>query len=108
MSESGTYTVLKELFADAGYRGSQFQMALVRILLYLGTEIVRGSDRVKGFAVLPKRWIVERTIACSTGAEGLPRIGRTSVATTGFLASRLNPPHAPKDLQSRLMFGDRL
>ena len=28
----------------------------------LVTEIVRRSDRAKGFVVLPKRWIVERTI----------------------------------------------
>ena len=26
-------------------------------------EIVKRSDAVKGFAVLPKRWIVERTIS---------------------------------------------
>ncbi|MGH7088299.1 MAG: transposase, partial [Stellaceae bacterium] len=28
----------------------------------LETEIVKRSDRLKGFVVLPRRWIVERTI----------------------------------------------
>jgi transposase len=26
-------------------------------------EIVKRSDQVKGFVVLPKRWVVERTLA---------------------------------------------
>ena len=59
----GMYPFLKKLFADAGYQGPHFQKALARILPHLETEIVRRSDQVKGFAVLPKRWIIERTIA---------------------------------------------
>src|ERR1022692_1678628 len=30
---------------------------------HLDVEIVKRSDQVSGFVVLPKRWIVERTIA---------------------------------------------
>ena len=30
---------------------------------YLQTQIVKRSDQAKGFVVLPKRWIVERTLA---------------------------------------------
>ena len=30
---------------------------------WLETEIVKRSDRVKGFVVQPRRWVVERTIA---------------------------------------------
>ena len=54
---------LQTLFADAGYQGRKFQRALTKILPHLEPQIVRRSDRLKGFAVLPKRWIVERTIA---------------------------------------------
>jgi hypothetical protein len=32
-------------------------------LPYLRTQIVKRSDQAKGFVVLPKRWIVERTLA---------------------------------------------
>jgi len=41
--------------------------------------------------VLPKRWIVERTIAGSIAAEGSPRIGRISTERRSVLAPRLNP-----------------
>jgi len=59
----GLFPFLKKLFADGGYQGPQFQKALARILPELQSEIVKRSDQVKGFAVLPKRWIVERTFA---------------------------------------------
>jgi transposase len=39
-----------------------FHDGLAIIMPNLVTEIVRRSDRAKGFVVLPKRWIVERTI----------------------------------------------
>jgi hypothetical protein len=51
----GMYPFLKKLFADAGYQGPQFQKALAKILPHLEPEIVKRSDQVKGFAVLPKR-----------------------------------------------------
>ena len=57
------YPFLQTLFADAGYQGRKFQRALANILPHLEPQIVKRSDQVKGFAVLPKRWIVERTIA---------------------------------------------
>ena len=59
----GTYPFLQKLFADAAYQGPQFHNALAKILPHLDAEIVKRSDQVKGFTVLPKRWIVERTIA---------------------------------------------
>ena len=40
-----------------------FQAALKRVLRNVDVEIVKRSDIAKGFVVLPKRWIVERTIA---------------------------------------------
>jgi putative transposase len=59
----GMFPFLKKLFADAAYEGPIFHTALAKILPYLETEIVKRSDQIKGFVVLPKRWIVERTIA---------------------------------------------
>src|SRR3954451_2113791 len=59
----GMYPFLKKLFADGGYQGAEFQKALAKILPYLETEIVKRSDHAKGFVVLPRRWVVERTIA---------------------------------------------
>src|SRR5277367_6401660 len=59
----GLFPFLRKLFADGGYQGPQFQKALARILPQLTTVIVKRSDRAKGFEILPKRWIVERTFA---------------------------------------------
>jgi putative transposase len=58
----GMFPFLKKLFADSAYEGPIFHRALAKILPYLETEIVKRSDQIKGFVVLPKRWIVERTI----------------------------------------------
>lgn len=53
---------LRHIFADAAYAGGKLQQALAK----LGTwtfEIIRRSDTAKGFEPLPRRWVVERTIA---------------------------------------------
>ena len=59
----GMFPFLKTLFADSGYQGPKFAKALSKVLPHLDIEIVKRSDQVSGFVVLPKRWIVERTIA---------------------------------------------
>jgi putative transposase len=58
----GQFPFLKKLFADSAYAGPAFHDGLAAIMPAMVTEIVRRSDRAKGFVVLPKRWIVERTI----------------------------------------------
>jgi transposase len=59
----GLYPFLMKLYADAGYQGPQFQSALRGVLARVEVEIVKRSDHAKGFVVLPRRWIVERTFA---------------------------------------------
>lgn len=59
----GLYPFLRKLFADAGYQGPQFGTAVAQVLPDLSIEIVKRSDQAKGFAVLPRRWVVERTLA---------------------------------------------
>ena len=49
--------------STSAYQGPIFADGLAKILPYLKTEIVKRSDRASGFVRLPKRWIVERTIA---------------------------------------------
>jgi transposase len=58
----GLHPFLLKLYADGGYQGPQFKAALQRVLGQLNLEIVKRSDTAKTFTVLPKRWIVERTI----------------------------------------------
>ncbi len=59
----GLYPFLLKLYADGGYQGREFRHALKKILARVNAEIVKRSDRAKGFAVLPRRWVVERTFA---------------------------------------------
>ena len=59
----GMFPFLVKLFADAGYQGPKFRQAIKAIMPQLTVEIVKRSDQVKGFKVVPKRWVVERTFA---------------------------------------------
>ena len=57
-----TFPWLRHVFADGGYAGDKLRGALE----HLGDwtiEIVKRSDAVKGFVLLPRRWVVERTFA---------------------------------------------
>jgi transposase len=58
----GLFPFLLKLYADGGYQGPKFQQALRRVCRRINVEIVKRSD-VGKFVVLPKRWVVERTIA---------------------------------------------
>jgi putative transposase len=50
------------IWADGGYAGKLIQwVSALRPGSPLKLEIVKRSDKVKGFYVLPRRWVVERT-----------------------------------------------
>jgi len=53
---------LRHLFADGGYGGEKLRAAL-RGQGQWTLEIVKRSDTARGFKVLPRRWVVERTFA---------------------------------------------
>jgi transposase len=55
------------------------KMALQTILKRVSVEIVKRSDQAQRFILLPKRWIIERTLAWPGDAEGLPRTGNVSI-----------------------------
>ena len=59
----GRFPFLKKLFADSAYQETIFATAIGAILPSLHIEIVKRSVRAKRFVILPKRWIVERSIA---------------------------------------------
>lgn len=52
---------LKLIWADGGYAGQLIDWVQQSCGWVL--EIVKRSDDVKGFKLLPKRWIVERTLS---------------------------------------------
>jgi transposase len=53
---------LRHVFADGGYAGKQLRGRLQPIGQWT-IEIVKRSDKAKGFEVVPRRWVVERTFA---------------------------------------------
>lgn len=53
---------LRHIFADGGYAGDKLRQAL-RGHGDWTLEIIKRSDKAKGFEVLPRRWVVERTFA---------------------------------------------
>lgn len=57
----GMFPFLLKLYADGGYQGPLFQAGLKQVCRKINLEIVKRSDQ-SCFVVLPKRWIVERTI----------------------------------------------
>ena len=52
---------LRHIFADGGYGGPKLKGALQKIGKFK-LEIVKRSDKAKGFVLLPRRWVVERTL----------------------------------------------
>ena len=53
----GLFPFLLKLYADGGYQGPEFRKAIGSIMAQIDVEIVKRSDRAKGFVVLPKRWM---------------------------------------------------
>ena len=98
----GKFPFLEKLFADSAYQGPIFADGLAEILPYLKTEIIKRSDRASGFVQLPKRWIVERTIAWLNRCRRLAK--DCQLQRSCLLETRLHPPHAAKALQSLMKF----
>lgn len=53
---------LRHIFADGGYAGPKLKDRLEKVGKFT-LEIVKRSDHVEGFKLLPRRWVVERTFA---------------------------------------------
>jgi putative transposase len=57
-----SFPFLRHVFADGGYAGDKLKDALAKIGTW-SLEIIKRSDAAKGFVLLPRRWVVERTFA---------------------------------------------
>ncbi len=76
------FPFVERIFADGGYRGAA-TAAAVRGLGRWELEVVKRADGVRGFAPLPKRWIVERTFSwlnrCRRLARDVENLARTAL-----------------------------
>jgi transposase len=62
---------IRHVFADSGFAGRLVDWATTR--LQMRVEIVRKPAEQRGFAVHPKRWVVERSLAWLTAHRRLAR-----------------------------------
>lgn len=56
------FTWLRLLWVDGGYCGPAFAQWVKSLRPKLEVQVVKRSDDVHGFKVLPRRWVIERTI----------------------------------------------
>jgi transposase len=88
----GMFPFLLKLDADSGYQGPKFQAGLAECCRQINVEIVKRSDIGK-FVVLPRRWIVERTIGwlnrCRRLAKDWECLNRNGLAFLRWASIRL-------------------
>jgi transposase len=89
----GKFPFLLKLYADGGYQGPLFRAAIKKTMKQVDVEIVKRSDAAKGFVVLPKRWVVERTFAwfgrCRRLAKDWECLNRKALAFLRLASIRL-------------------
>ena len=89
---------LPKVWVDGGYFGTLLEWALLQWRLIL--EVVKRPQEQKGFAVLPRRWVVERTFAwlsyhrrLSKDYERFPKTSETFIyiAMNRLMLRKLHP-----------------
>lgn len=65
------FPTITKLWADGGYTGVLITWALT--VLHLVVTVIKRSDDVSGFVVLPRRWVVERSFAWFLRSRRLAR-----------------------------------
>lgn len=109
------YPRLEKVWADGGYANvvDRGLVAYARTELGLDLEIVRRCDDVRGFQVLPRRWVVERSFGWLTRSRRLARDyerktehaeAMIKVAMIRLMAARLTgrhiEPHGPIETEA--------
>ena len=104
---SGSFRFCKSYSPMAAIRDLIFRKAQKKALPGLVTEIIKRSDTAKGFEVLPRRWVVERTFSwlgrCRRLAKDWECLNRKGAR---FSAHRIHPAHAQQAMHSRMMSSD--
>lgn len=75
------YPWLRHIFADGGYAGEKLRAALKGHGNWT-IEIIKRSDTAKGFELLPRRWVVERTFGWLGRCRRLAKDWEQSIASS--------------------------
>lgn len=99
----GALGSVRHVFADGGYQGALIDLA--KRSWGIVVEVVKKPAEQIGFAVLPRRWVVERTFSwlmrfrrLVRDYERLPETHEAMIhiAMIAIMLNRLAPPPGPK------------
>lgn len=99
---------VRHIWADGAYAGRL--VAIAKSAWRITVEVVRKPAGQRGFSALPRRWVVERTLAWMMrwrrlvrDYERLPETHEAMVkwAMVGLMLNRLAPPPGPKPWSSK-------
>ena len=80
------FSWLRIMWVDGGYTGPAFADWVRAIRPQLKVEVVRRGDAAEAFAVLPRRWVVERTFGWLMKQRRLVRdYERTETSATAMI-----------------------
>lgn len=68
----GLFNRLQVVWADGGYAGVDFAAWMLR-LVGIRFEVIERDPTVKGFKLIPRRWVVERTFSWFGNARRLSK-----------------------------------
>ena len=85
------FPFLEKIFGDGAYGGAKLRRTMAGAAWTI--EVVKRSDITKGFKPLPKRWVVERTLAwinrCRRLAKDYENLNRTAAAFVRLASIRI-------------------
>ena len=77
---------MRWLWVDGGFSGEDFADHVKSLQKIMELEVAKRSDTAKGFKVLPRRWVVERTFGWFMQCRRLVRdYERTVQSATGWI-----------------------
>lgn len=85
LEAGGLCANIEKIWADGGYRGTDLLSFVERLWGWIW-EITLRSDKKKGFELIPKRWVVERTFSWLGNARRLAKdFEKTTVSSQAFI-----------------------
>ena len=76
-----SFSTVTHVFADSGYAGEKLEAALAKMNGPV-IEIVKRPDGAKGFVLVARRWVVERTLAWLNRCRRLAKDWEASIASS--------------------------
>ena len=76
-----SFPTIPHIFADSGYAGEKLETALAK-MNGPAIEIVNRPDGAKGFVLVARRWLVERTLSWINRCRRLAKDWEASIASS--------------------------